>query len=311
MQVFYSLSDFNSQKGTVVTIGSFDGVHLGHQKIINQLVTVAKNEKLESVVLTFLQHPRNILQDKQNIFLLNSNQEKIFLLEKTGIDNLIILPFNMEFASLSGEDFVKKILVEKIHVKKIIIGYDHRFGKNRMSNIDDLIQFGEKYHFNVTQISAQEINEISISSTKIRNAISTGNIALANKYLGYTYNFTGKVVMGKQLGRTINFPTANIEMNNNLKLLPKNGVYIVRGFWDNKLHDGMMNIGNNPTVSNNHDSSSIEIHFFSLSEDLYSLDITVFCYQFIREEKKFDNLEDLKAQLFQDEAVCKAYFNTI
>jgi riboflavin kinase/FMN adenylyltransferase len=311
LQVFYSLSDFNSQKGTVVTIGSFDGVHLGHQKIINQLVTVAKNEKLESVVLTFLQHPRNILQDKQNIFLLNSNQEKIFLLEKTGIDNLIILPFNMEFASLSGEDFVKKILVEKIHVKKIIIGYDHRFGKNRMSNIDDLIQFGEKYHFNVTQISAQEINEISISSTKIRNAISTGNIALANKYLGYTYNFTGKVVMGKQLGRTINFPTANIEMNNNLKLLPKNGVYIVRGFWDNKLHDGMMNIGNNPTVSNNHDSSSIEIHFFSLSEDLYSLDITVFCYQFIREEKKFDNLEDLKAQLFQDEAVCKAYFNTI
>ncbi len=311
MQVFYSLSDFNSQKGTVVTIGSFDGVHLGHQKIINQLVTVAKNEKLESVVLTFLQHPRNILQDKQNIFLLNSNQEKIFLLEKTGIDNLIILPFNMEFASLSGEDFVKKILVKKIHVKKIIIGYDHRFGKNRMSNIDDLIQFGEKYHFNVTQISAQEINEISISSTKIRNAISTGNIALANKYLGYTYNFTGKVVMGKQLGRTINFPTANIEMNNNLKLLPKNGVYIVRGFWDNKLHDGMMNIGNNPTVSNNHDSSSIEIHFFSLSEDLYSLDITVFCYQFIREEKKFDNLEDLKAQLFQDEAVCKAYFNTI
>jgi riboflavin kinase/FMN adenylyltransferase len=301
LQVFYSLSDFNSQKGTVVTIGSFDGVHLGHQKIINQLVTVAKNEKLESVVLTFLQHPRNILQDKQNIFLLNSNQEKIFLLEKTGIDNLIILPFNMEFASLSGEDFVKKI----------IIGYDHRFGKNRMSNIDDLIQFGEKYHFNVTQISAQEINEISISSTKIRNAISTGNIALANKYLGYTYNFTGKVVMGKQLGRTINFPTANIEMNNNLKLLPKNGVYIVRGFWDNKLHDGMMNIGNNPTVSNNHDSSSIEIHFFSLSEDLYSLDITVFCYQFIREEKKFDNLEDLKAQLFQDEAVCKAYFNTI
>jgi len=311
LQVFYSLSDFNSQKGTVVTIGSFDGVHLGHQKIINQLVTVAKNEKLESVVLTFLQHPRNILQDKQNIFLLNSNQEKIFLLEKTGIDNLIILPFNMEFASLSGEDFVKKILVKKIHVKKIIIGYDHRFGKNRMSNIDDLIQFGEKYHFNVTQISAQEINEISISSTKIRNAISTGNIALANKYLGYTYNFTGKVVMGKQLGRTINFPTANIEMNNNLKLLPKNGVYIVRGFWDNKLHDGMMNIGNNPTVSNNHDSSSIEIHFFSLSEDLYSLDITVFCYQFIREEKKFDNLEDLKAQLFQDEAVCKAYFNTI
>lgn len=311
MQVFYSLSDFNSQKGTVVTIGSFDGVHLGHQKIINQLVTVAKNEKLESVVLTFLQHPRNILQDKQTVFLLNSNQEKIFLLEKTGIDNLIILPFNMEFASLSGEDFVKKILVEKIHVKKIIIGYDHRFGKNRMSNIDDLIQFGEKYHFNVTQISAQEINEISISSTKIRNAISTGNIALANKYLGYTYNFTGKVVMGKQLGRTINFPTANIEMNNNLKLLPKNGVYIVRGFWDNKLHDGMMNIGNNPTVSNNHDSSSIEIHFFSLSEDLYSLDITVFCYQFIREEKKFDNLEDLKAQLFQDEAVCKAYFNTI
>jgi len=311
LQVFYSLSDFNSQKGTVVTIGSFDGVHLGHQKIINQLVTVAKNEKLESVVLTFLQHPRNILQDKQNIFLLNSNQEKIFLLEKTGIDNLIILPFNMEFASLSGEDFVKKILVEKIHVKKIIIGYDHRFGKNRMSNIDDLIQFGEKYHFNVTQISAQEINEISISSTKIRNAISTGNIALANKYLGYTYNFTGKVVMGKQLGRTINFPTANIEMNNNLKLLPKNGVYIVRGFWDNKLHDGMMNIGNNPTVSNNHDSSSIEIHFFSISEDLYSLDITVFCYQFIREEKKFDNLEDLKAQLFQDEAVCKAYFNTI
>lgn len=308
MKVFHSISEFSCEKKTIITLGTFDGVHLGHQKIINRLLNNTSQNDTESVVLTFSQHPRVVLHAESNIKLLNTNQEKIALLEKKGIDNLIIHPFDSEFSELSGEEFVKTVLVEKLNIQKIIIGYDHRFGKNRSCDIHDLIQFGKKYHFDVEQISAEEIDEISISSTKIRNAIHEGNIKLANQYLGYPYVFTGKVVKGKQLGRTINFPTANIMIENSQKIIPKNGVYIVKGTWKNATHEGMMNIGTKPTVDGK--NLSIEVHFFDVDQDLYDLNITVSVYDFIRDEVKFNSIDELKNQLQKDKITSLAYFLT-
>ncbi|TGD57608.1 bifunctional riboflavin kinase/FAD synthetase [Flavobacterium humi] len=308
MKVFHSISEFNCAKRTVVTLGTFDGVHLGHQKIINRILNNTANGSLESVVLTFSQHPRSVLQAESNIKLLNTNEEKIQLLEKKGIDNLIIHPFDSAFSGLTGEEFVKSVLVDKLNIKKIIIGYDHRFGKNRASDIHDLIQFGQKYHFDVEQISAKEIDEISISSTKIRNAVQEGNIALANQYLGYPYSFSGKVVKGRQLGRTINFPTANIAIENPLKIIPANGVYVVEGTWGNQTRQGMMNIGNKPTVDGK--SLSVEIHFFDVDQDLYDLEIAVSVHQFIRNEVKFNSLDDLKIQLQKDRETALLYFSS-
>ncbi|EKT3957573.1 bifunctional riboflavin kinase/FAD synthetase [Flavobacterium psychrophilum] len=306
MKVFYSISDFKCEKKTVATLGTFDGVHLGHQKIISRLLNNTQNKHLESVVLTFSQHPRSVLQVESNIKLLNTNAEKIALLEKKGIDNLIIHPFDASFSELTGEDFVKNILVDQLNIKKIIIGYDHRFGKNRASDIHDLIYFGKKYHFDVEQISAKEIDEISISSTKIRKAIQDGNIKLANQYLGYNYLFAGNVIRGQQLGRTIGFPTANISIENTQKIMPKNGVYIVEGSWQGKSHQGMMNIGTKPTVDGK--NTTIEVHFFNLNEDLYNLEITISVCEFIRAEVKFNSIEELKRQLQQDKIISLDYF---
>ncbi|WP_394757977.1 bifunctional riboflavin kinase/FAD synthetase [Flavobacterium sp.] len=306
MKVFHSISEFTSQKRTVITLGTFDGVHLGHQKIINRLLNSTQNNNLESVVLTFLQHPRSVLQAENTIKLLNTNAEKTDLLEKCGIDNLIIHTFDASFSELTGEEFVKTILVDKLNIHKIIIGYDHRFGKNRSSDIHDLIYFGKKYHFDVEQISAEEIDEISISSTKIRNAISNGNIKLANQYLGYNYSFTGKVVTGKQLGRTIGFPTANLIIENQQKIIPKNGVYIVEGLWQNTTHRGMMNIGTKPTIDGK--NTTIEVHFFDTNQDLYDLDITISVHDFIRDEVKFNSINELKTQLEQDKITSLDYF---
>jgi riboflavin kinase / FMN adenylyltransferase len=307
LKVFHSISEFIFDKKTVVTLGTFDGVHLGHQKIISKLLNSTINNDLESVVLTFSQHPRSILHADSNIKLLNTNEEKIVLLEKCGIDNLIIHPFDTKFSELTGEEFVKEILVNKLNIQKIIIGYDHRFGKNRSSDIHDLIRFGEKYHFDVEQISAEEINEISISSTKIRNAIQEGNILQANRYLGYPYVFSGKVVRGKQLGRTISFPTANIVIENTQKIIPKRGVYIVEGHWQKSTHQGMMNIGTRPTVEG--EEETIEVHFFNLDQDLYDLEITISVLEFIRNEIKFKSIDDLKEQLNKDKTFSINYFS--
>jgi riboflavin kinase / FMN adenylyltransferase len=306
VKVFHSISEFVCEKRTVVTLGTFDGVHLGHQKIINRLLNSTQNSNLESVVLTFSQHPRSVLQAESNIKLLNTNAEKIELLEKKGIDNLIIHTFDKSFSELTGEEFVKTILVDKLNIQKIIIGYDHRFGKNRSSDIHDLIYFGKKYHFDVEQISAEEIDEISVSSTNIRNAIAESDTKLANQYLGYPYSFSGKVIQGQQLGRTIGFPTANINIENHQKIIPKNGVYIVTGFWNNKTTQGIMNIGNKPTVDGK--NKTIEVHFLNLDEDLYGLEIKISVHDFIRNEQKFESLEDLKTQLFNDKATAEKYF---
>ncbi len=298
MKTFTSTTHFSPSTKTIITIGTFDGVHIGHKKILQKVVAEAKKNNLTSAVLTFFPHPRFILNQNSDLKLLNTIEEKKALLNSTGLDALLIHPFDQEFANLSPEQFVKKILVDQLKISKIIIGYDHRFGKNRSADINDLIQFGTKYNFEVEQISAQELNEIAISSTKIRTALNEGNINLANNYLGYPYSFSGKVIKGKQIGRTIGFPTANIEIQEPLKLLPKNGVYIVKCLVKNQEVNGIMNIGNRPTV--NGTSQSIEVHLLNFDEDIYGLEITVKMIDFIRNEQKFENLDQLKSQIQKD-----------
>lgn len=305
MQVSHSINAFSSTKKTIVTLGTFDGVHLGHQSILNQLIEATENGMYESVVLTFYPHPRMVLQQEPAIQLLNSMDEKTMLLEKSGIDHLIIHPFDAAFSKLSAEAFVQKVLVEQLQIHKIIIGYDHRFGENRTANITDLIQFGKKYNFEVAQINAKEINEIAVSSTNIRTALGNGSIQLANRYLGYTYFFSGKVMKGKQLGRTIGFPTANLELLEPFKLLPKKGAYVVYSMLKGTRIFGMMNIGHNPTLGEN--ERTIEVHFFDLKEDLYDSVLCISLLAFIRPEEKFSSVEALKTQLHKDRDFSKKY----
>ena len=298
MKIHKSINKVLAPKKTIITIGTFDGVHLGHKSILEKIKNATLENIYESVVLTFFPHPRMVLQQDSSIKLLNTIDEKATLLEKFGIDNLIIHPFDEAFSNLSAEEFVKDILVDKLNIHKIIIGHDHRFGKNRSADINDLISFGKKYGFEVEQISAKEIDEIAISSTKIRKALLDGNIKLANEYLGYPYFISGKVVNGKKIGRTIGFPTANIQINESYKLLPKNGVYIVSSKIKDVLHFGMMNIGNNPTLGDN--EQSIEIHFFDLKEDIYNENLQIAFLGNIREEHKFNSITELQTQLEKD-----------
>jgi riboflavin kinase/FMN adenylyltransferase len=309
LKIFHSINEFHSDKKTIVTIGTFDGVHLGHAAILKKLTQNTQNETFESTVLTFFPHPRMVLQGKSDLKLLNTINEKIELLEKIGIDNLIIHPFDEKFAELNAEAFVSTILVDHLRVQKIIIGYDHRFGKNRTANIDDLISFGAQYGFEVEQISAQEIDEISISSTKIRTALEEGDIQLANEYLGYSYFLSGTVVKGKQLGRTIGFPTANISLEEDYKLVPQNGVYVVQAEIDCKTIYGMMNIGFNPTVQGK--QKTIEVHFFDFEADIYNRKIQVAILQRIRSEKKFESIELLTKQLDEDRSFSRNYLQNL
>ncbi|NDP27509.1 MAG: bifunctional riboflavin kinase/FAD synthetase [Flavobacterium sp.] len=298
MTIFNSINDFQSPKKTILTLGTFDGVHLGHRKILEKLTLNTENGKYESLVLTFFPHPRMVLQGQSDVKLLNTIDEKVDLLEKIGIQNLVIHPFDETFSQLSAENFVKNVLVDRFHIQKIIIGHDHRFGRNRTANIDDLIAFGEKYKFEVEQISVQEIQDVSISSTKIRKALTEGNMALANEYLGYDYFLSGTVFKGKQLGRSIGFPTANLKMEENYKLIPRNGVYVVKSSINQKTVFGMMNIGFNPTVAGK--NLSIEVHYFDFDADLYDQKIRVSILEYLRPEQKFESVELLKVQLEKD-----------
>ena len=309
MKIFHSTQDFICNKKTVVTIGTFDGVHIGHKKIIDKIVQNTKTNNLESVILTFFPHPRMVLDSKSEIKLLNTINQKSDLLEKHGIQNLIIQNFNKEFSELSAENFVKNVLVEKLNIGKIIIGHDHRFGKNRAANIDGLIEFGKKYNFEVEQISAQELNDVAISSTKIRNAILDGNIETANEYLGYQYQIIGRVIKGKQIGRTIGFPTANLELTDSNLIIPKFGVYIVSSIINNKTVFGIMNIGLKPTF--NERNLTIEVHFIDFEADLYEKTITISIIKHIRNEQKFDTIQDLKNQITIDKQFANQYKNSL
>lgn len=307
MKIFHSINDFSSTKKTILTLGTFDGVHIGHKKILKKITKNTESEKYESLVLTFFPHPRMVLQEHSDIKLLNTIDEKIDLLEKSGIENLVIHPFDEAFSRLTAKAFVSTILVNRFHIKKIIIGHDHRFGRNRTANIDDLIAYGKEYGFEVEQISVQEINDISVSSTKIRNALLEGDVALANDYLGYNYFLTGIIVKGKQLGRTIGFPTANLKIDENYKLIPQNGVYIVKSIINEETVFGMMNIGLNPTVGGQ--KQSIEIHYFDFNADLYNKKISVSILQRIRSEQKFESVGLLKEQLEKDKKTANCYLN--
>lgn len=311
MRIFNSITDFTpitiGTKKTIITLGTFDGVHIGHKKILEKLTQNTEGGKYESLVLTFFPHPRMVLNGESEVKLLNTISEKIDLLDKLGIQNLVIHPFDETFSRMTAQEFVKTVLVDQFHIQKIIIGHDHRFGKDRTANIDDLITFGKQYNFEVEQISVQEINEVSISSTKIRNALLEGKIALAKKYLGYDYFLTGTIFKGKQLGRTIGFPTANLKIEENYKLIPQKGAYIVKSTINQKTVYGMMNIGFNPTVSSN--NLSIEINYFDFDGDLYDHKVTVSILEYLRPEQKFDSVTLLKEQLEKDKDASLNYID--
>ena len=297
----------------MLTLGTFDGVHIGHKKILERVTQNTNPDtsggKYQSLVLTFFPHPRMVLQGQSDVKLLNTISEKIDLLEIMGVQNLVIHPFDESFSKLTAQEFVKTVLVDKFDIQKIIIGHDHRFGRNRTANIDDLITFGKEYGFEVEQISVQEIKEVSISSTKIRNALTEGNMALANEYLGYDYFLTGTILKGKQLGRTIGFPTANLQIEEDYKLIPRNGAYVVKSSINQKTVFGMMNIGYNPTVGEG--NLSVEIHYFDFEADLYNQKISVSILEYLRPEQKFDSVDLLKTQLEKDKETALDYIKSL
>ena len=309
LKIYNSINNFTTTKKTIVTLGTFDGVHIGHNAILDKICKVAKHENLESIILTFFPHPRKIVSNNYDIKLLNTIEEKSVLLEKIGIQNFIIHPFDKTFSELSPREFVTQVLVEKLNIQKIIIGHDHKFGKDRAADFNDLINFGKEFGFEVEEISAQQINEVSVSSTKIRNSLLEGNISLANEYLGYPYVLTGNVVKGNQLGRTIGFPTANIEIPEEYKLIPKNGVYIVTVNVSNQTVFGMMNIGVKPTLGEN--KLSIEVHLLDFDKDIYNQKIQVHILERLRDEQKFESFEALKLQLEVDKQNTIHYFENL
>lgn len=298
MEIIHSVSSFTSSNRTIVTIGTFDGVHVGHQKILEKLISDAKKQRKKSVLLTFFPHPRMVLQKDVNIELINTIQEKAILLENMGLDYLIIHPFSKEFSRLTALDFVRDILVNQLKTAKLVIGYDHHFGKNREGNINQLREYSSLYGFEIEEIPAQDIDDVSISSTKIRRALHEGNLKTANRFLGYHFSMNGKVVNGKQLGGKIGFPTANIDVKESYKLIPKTGVYVVRSIIDTVVVNGMMNIGYRPTVDGKH--QTIEVHFFDFDQDLYGQELRIELIYFLREEQKFDSVEALIDQLEKD-----------
>jgi riboflavin kinase/FMN adenylyltransferase len=288
----------NAISSKITTIGTFDGIHIGHQKILKRVVTLAKNQGYDPVVLTLFPHPRMVLQKDDSIKLLNTIDERVALLKSLGIKEVIVKTFTKEFANLSAKAYVKDILVDELNTKQIVIGYDHHFGKNRSANINDLKEFAELYNFKVEEISAQDIEDVTVSSTKIRNALDKGEVALANSFLGYNYFITGTVVKGKGVGKTIDFPTANIHIKESYKLIPKDGVYVVKSKIENRTIYGMMNIGTNPTVGGK--TRSIEVHFFDYNKDIYGKEFKIEFLKRLRNEQKFKNLDALKSQLAKD-----------
>ena len=303
MREITDITTFTTQQPTVLTIGTFDGVHLGHQKIVERVVTTARQEGLLATVFTFFPHPRMVVQHDKGLKLIHTLEEKKQLLQQLGVDLLVVQPFNEAFAQLSAEEFVSTILVEHLNVKKVIIGYDHRFGRNRTANIDDMRLFGKKYGFAVEEISVQEVDEVSVSSTKIREALNKGDVTTAEHYLGTPYSLTGRVVHGLKLGRTLGYPTANIQVTEEYKLIPKDGVYAVYSYIDGRKVYGMMSIGKNPTIERK--GASIEVYFFDFNGDLYDQKLTIEFVQYLREEQKFATIDLLKKQLQDDETAAR------
>ena len=299
MNIYRHINEFCFQKNVVLTAGTFDGVHLGHKKIIDKVVQSAKKIDGESVILTFFPHPRLVLYPEGNdLKLLNTIEEKIELLQQSGVNHLIIHPFSVEFSRITSLDFVRDILVKKLNTKKLVIGYDHQFGKNREGSFEHLKEYGPLYGFEVEEIPAQEIQQINISSTKIRNSLLIGEIQAANQFLGYHYFINGTVVEGSQVGRQMGFPTANIEVAEDYKLIPGNGVYAVKIVLENSIYNGMLNIGTRPTIKGN--NVTIEVNIFNFNQEIYNKPIRIEFFEKIRNEVKFNELAELQQQLNYD-----------
>lgn len=310
MKVYRDFEEVGNIPNAVLTIGTFDGVHLGHQKIIERLKSEAKKINGESVLFTFFPHPRMVIsQTNHGLKLIQTEAEKIENLERLGLDHLIIFPFTKAFSNLSADEFVKEYLIEKLHVKTIVVGYDHQFGKNREGTLKHLQKLSEILPFEVIEIPAHEVDEINVSSTKIRKAIEIGDVQTANNYLNEAFEISGKVVLGNQIGRTIGFPTANIEVDDALKIIPAIGVYAVEiVLADQRKLEGMMNIGIRPTITDS-EEVKIEVFIFDFSETIYDQRIKVYLLQRIRGEHRFQSLEVLRAQLQEDEKTVRSIFS--
>lgn len=307
MKIYHSLESFQKLSYAVVTSGTFDGVHLGHQKILARLKEISALNGGESVVLTFWPHPRMVVsEDSQGLQLLSTLEEKIDLLTELGIDHLLIVPFTRSFSELSCEDYIQQILVDQIGTKKLVIGYDHRFGRNREGSFDFLKKNAPHYGFEVEEIPREDIEEMAISSTRIRHTLSSGHIEEANSLLGRPYSISGTIVKGKQLGRQLGFPTANIQVNSFHKLIPTNGVYIIRAIYDKVSYQGMLNIGTRPTVDGT--IRTIEANIFDFDKDIYGEKLQIELLKYLRPEQKFDGLDALITQISKDKEAAKAYF---
>lgn len=300
MKLHYGLNDFDAQK-PVVTIGTFDGVHLGHQQIISRLQEIAQKRGGETVIFTFHTHPRLVTAPNEtNLRLLTTLKEKTKLFEQYGIDHLVVYQFNKAFSELSNSEFVENILVKQMRTHCLVVGYDHKFGKNREGDFDYLQRCATKFNFEIEKLDVLTVEKDSVSSTKIRHALENGMIEKANRYLGYRFTLHGTVVDGKQLGRKLGFPTANIEASDKHKIIPGYGVYAVKINIENKVHNGMLNIGTRPTFNNNADNRSIEVNIFDFNDNIYGKEITLEFVGKIRDEQKFDGIESLVAQLQKD-----------
>ena len=300
MRIYSELSLFKAKR-PVVTIGTFDGVHLGHHKVLDTLKSIARQTGGESVVFTFYPHPRQVLTpEEHNLRLLTTLDEKVELIRQAGIDHLIVYPFTKDFSTLSYAEFVRQVLVGQIRTSSLVVGYDHRFGKNREGGFEYLQDCGRKYGFHVIKLDVLLMDEVNISSTRIRNCLESGEVRTASEYLGYRYELHGRVVEGRQLGRTIGFPTANIESSDVNKLIPGYGVYAVETEVEGRIYQGMLNIGTRPTFNQNADQRSIEVHLFDFSDSLYGREVTVIFHDKIRDEQKFQDKEALTEQLHKD-----------
>lgn len=308
MKEYSSASSYNNTRPSAVTIGTFDGVHLGHRAILERLVKTATDENLDSVLLTFFPHPRMVLQKDVQLKLINTIDERKELIKKTGLDQLVIHPFTKEFSRLTALQFVRDILVNCLNVKKIIIGYDHRFGRNRNATIEDLKEFGITYDFEVIEITAQELDEVAISSSKIRRALENGHIKTANSYLGYLFMLNGTIVKGKGIGKTLDFPTANLQVEENYKIIPKNGVYVVQSNISGERVFGITNIGTNPTFGGS--VKTIETYFLDFNEILYDKFLKLEFLKRIRDEVNFETSDNLKEAIKKDESFAREYLKS-
>jgi len=307
MKIYRGIEEFRKSGNAIVTSGTFDGVHVGHQKILNRLKEIANQNAGETVLLTYWPHPRLVLYPDQPFHLLSSIDEKALLLEKYGVEHLVIIPFTWEFSQLSSDAFIKNILIEKIGTKKLVIGYNHRFGRNREGSFEELRKNAHLYGFEVEEIPKQMIDHLSVSSTKIRKALEAGLVDVANEYLGKPYSLTGTVVQGDKIGRALGYPTANIHIDFQQKLIPADGIYAVRIRHDRKLYDGMLNIGFRPTFKGT--QRRIEVHIFDFDDIIYGDRLTIKLYKQIRREIKFPDQEALKRQLDEDKTQSQRILN--